>query len=211
MNKIDKIFCILESELSKLDPPVIDVIYKDTKDPFKVLVGTLISSRTKDNVTFLASKKLFKILKSSKDISKLSLKEIEELIYPVGFYKTKAKNIKKLCKSLNDDFNSIVPDNIEDLVSLSGVGRKTANLVLSVAFDKYSICVDTHVHRILNRLGYLKTKTPLETEMFLRKNLKKKYWKKINYYLVLFGQNICKPISPKCSTCPVAKYCDKII
>lgn len=211
MVDIDVVIKILEKEFSKRDSLAISSIYKETKDPLKVLIATLMSSRTKDEVTLVASQRLFFKARDLKSLSGLSIREIEKLIYPVGFYKTKARNIKNLCRLLESDFNGIVPSVMEDLLKLPGVGRKTANLVMSVAFDKYAICVDTHVHRILNRLGYLKTKTPFETEMYLRENLDRKYWKKINYILVLFGQNICKPISPKCSSCLVNKYCKKNI
>ena len=167
-------------------------------------------ARTKDEVTSNAAKKLFVKVNKIKDLEKISRKELEKLIYPVGFYKTKAKNLKLLPKILKKEFNSIIPETIEELIKLPGVGRKTANLVVTIAFDKHAICVDTHVHRIMNRLGYIRTKTPHETEIILRKKLPRKYWKTINSILVAFGQNTCKPISPFCSKCPIYKECKRI-
>ena len=140
----------------------------------------------------------------------LTLKEVETLIYPVGFYKTKARHLKQLPITLEKEFNNKIPETIEQLIQLPGVGRKTANLVRSIAFRKPAICVDVHVHRICNRLGYLKTKNPYETEMALRKKLPKKYWERINVLFVAFGQTICKPVSPFCSKCPVKQYCNQV-
>jgi endonuclease-3 len=141
---------------------------------------------------------------------KLSAEEIEKKIYPVGFYKTKAKTILYLCQELLEKYGSKVPDDLDELLKLKGVGRKTANLVLTLGYAKPGICVDTHVHRISNRWGYVKTKTPLETEMALREKLPRKYWIEDNTLLVGFGQHLCRPISPKCSACPIEKYCDKV-
>ncbi|MBF8303111.1 MAG: putative endoIII-related endonuclease, partial [Candidatus Dadabacteria bacterium] len=141
---------------------------------------------------------------------KLSVKEIEKVIYPIGFYKTKARTIRYLCRELIDKYKSRVPDDLDELLKLKGVGRKTANLVVTLGYGKAGICVDTHVHRISNRLGYIKTKTPFETEMLLRKKLPKKYWIEYNDLLVSFGQHLCRPISPWCSVCPIESYCDKV-
>ena len=141
---------------------------------------------------------------------KFTQKEIEKLIYPVGFYKTKAKHLKQLPIILKQEFNNKIPETIEELIKLPGVGRKTANLVVTIAFNKPGICVDTHVHKIMNRIGYIETKTPYETEMRLRDKLPKKYWKTINSILVAFGQNLCTPISPHCSNCPINKYCNRL-
>lgn len=206
MINIDKICKVIENHISNYSLPVIESIQKKSHDPFKVLLSTILSARTKDKVTRTASQRLFKKVKSVNDLKKLSIKQIEELIYPVGFYKNKAKYLKKLPNTLTNN----VPDSIEELIKLPGVGRKTANLVLSIGFDKDGICVDTHVHRIMNRIGYVKTKTPLQTEMQLREKLPKKYWKRINTLLVLFGQNLCRPISPYCSKCPIIKYCNRV-
>ncbi|MDK2791111.1 MAG: endonuclease [Methanothermococcus sp.] len=175
---------------------------------FKVLVSTILSARTKDETTEKVSKELFKKVKSPEDLINIDLKELENLVYPSGFYRTKAKNLKKLGEILVKNYNSKVPKNIEELVKLPGVGRKTANLVVTLAFDNYGICVDTHVHRICNRWDYVNTDTPEETEMELRKKLHKKYWKEINNLLVVFGREICSPV-PKCKTCydEVRKIC----
>jgi len=179
-------------------------------NPFKVLISTIISLRTKDIVTSKASLALFKKASTPKNISKLSETEVETLIYPAGFYKTKAKNIKKICEILLEKYGGIVPNDIEKLLALPGVGRKTANLVLTLGFGSPGICVDIHVHRIFNRLGYVSTKTPDETEVVLRKKLPKKYWIVINDLLVMYGQNLCRPISPFCSKCKIKKYCSRI-
>ncbi|MCD6227366.1 endonuclease III [Candidatus Micrarchaeota archaeon] len=176
--------------------------------PFKILIGTVLSARTKDETTGKTVDRLFSKVDSPKKLSNMKVEQVEKLIYPVGFYKTKAKNIVKLSKILVKEYNSEVPDTITELVKLPGVGRKTANLVLSLAFDKDAICVDTHVHRITNRWGYVNTKTPYETEMVLRKKLPRKYWKVINSLLVRFGQNICRPVRPKCSECPLKNVCE---
>lgn len=212
MKKIDiaKINSILKEEFPKWNVPIIELIEAQTKDPFKVLLGTILSARTKDQVTAAASRKLFAKVKNAKDLEKLSEKEVAELIYPVGFYKTKAKHLKALPGVLQEKFGGKLPETVEELTELPGVGRKTANLVVAVAFHKPAICVDTHVHKINNRLGYVKTKTPLETEMVLRKKLPLPYWITYNTYLVAFGQRICVPVSPKCSECPIKQYCNQV-
>ena len=207
---IDSIYKILKRETKSYKVPVVDLIEIQTKDPFKVLVATILSARTKDETTVKAVKKLFKRVDNLEDLKKISLKEIEKLIYPVGFYKNKAKYLKQLPFSLEKLFKNKIPDKVEELVKLPGVGRKTANLVVAVAFNKPAVCVDVHVHRIMNRIGYVKTKTPYETEMKLRKKLPKKYWTTINSILVAFGQNLCRPINPYCSICPIKEYCKRI-
>ena len=209
MKKINKVYNILKKEVVNYKVPVVDIIQLQTNDPFKVLITTILSARTKDEVTIYAAKRLFTKIEKIQDLNKISRKEIEQLIYPVGFYKTKAKNLKLLPSFLNK-FNNNIPKNIDDLIKLPGVGRKTANLVVAVAFDKHAICVDTHVHRILNRIGYIKTKTPRDSEFELRKKLPRRYWKTINSILVAFGQNTCRPISPFCSKCPIYDKCKKI-
>jgi endonuclease III len=173
-------------------------------------VATLLSARTNDKTTSIVCKKLFAKVNSAKDLEKLTVKQIEKLIYPIGFYRNKAKHLKLLPVVLKEKFNNKVPHTIEELIELPGVGRKTANLVMAVAFKIPAICVDVHVNRIMNRFGYIKTKNPLETEMVLRKKLPKKYWLKINYVIVAFGQNLCKPINPRCDVCPVYKYCKRV-
>ncbi|MCD4818868.1 MAG: endonuclease III [Candidatus Cloacimonetes bacterium] len=210
MNNIDKIYLELEKQFKKFKTPVVDLIEIQTKDPFKVLITTILSARTKDETTAKVVEKLFKHIKNADDLSKYSIEEIERMIYPAGFYRNKAKSLKKLPKVLNDEFQGKIPEEIDDLIKLPGVGRKTANLVRAVAFKKPAICVDVHVHRICNRLGYVKAKNPLETEFALRKKLPLEYWLNINSYLVAFGQNHCKPINPKCNTCSIYNECKKI-
>lgn len=207
---IHKIVKVLTVEAPKWDVPIVTLVAESSKDPFKVLISTVLSLRTKDETTALASRRLFKLADNPKDMVKLSEKEIIDAIYPVGFYKTKAKNIKSICTDLITTYDSIVPDDIDELLKFSGVGRKTANLVVTLGYNKPGICVDTHVHRISNRFGYIKTKTPDETEFVLRDQLPVEYWIDYNSLLVAFGQHLCRPISPKCSECPVQKYCDKV-
>jgi len=207
---IDTVYKILTKHVEDYNVPVVDLIEIQTEDPFKVLIATILSARTKDEVTAQVCKRLFAVVKNLNDFNKLSNKELEDLIYPVGFYKTKAKHLKELPKVIKDEFNEIIPKTIDELIKLPGVGRKTANLVVSVAFKKQGLCVDTHVHKIMNRLGYVKTKTPFETEMELRNKLPKKYWMQTNRLFVAFGQNLCRPVSPFCSKCPIRKYCPRI-
>lgn len=179
------------------------------QDPFQVLISTILSLRTKDEVTLAASKRLFERAKTPRGILGLSEKMISELIYPVGFYRTKAKRIREISKTLLKTYEGRVPERLEELLKLKGVGRKTANLVLTLGFRKLGICVDTHVHRISNRWGLVKTKTPEQTEFALRKILPKKYWIPYNDLLVSFGQTLCRPISPWCSRCPLETFCEK--
>lgn len=200
----------LKHEYETHNAPVIELIQAQTNSPFKVLVGTILSARTKDETTAQAVRKLFAVVNDHNDLRKLSIHEIEKLIFPVGFYHNKAKHLKKLPDVLDSEFAGIIPQTIDELCKLPGVGRKTANLVVTIAFDKYGICVDIHVHRISNRLGLIKTKTPLESEIKLREILPKRYWKTWNSHLVSFGQTRCKPIGPKCNQCPIEKYCSKI-
>lgn len=206
----DNLMSILEVETSKYTIPVVSLVEIHYNDPFAILVSTLLSLRTKDETTALAFKKLYKVAKKPEDILNIDDKKLEELIYPVGFYKTKAKRLKQICKILIEKYNGEVPDTMEKLLELPGVGRKTANLVLAVGFKKEGMCVDTHVHRISNRLGIIKTKNPFETEMALRQILPTKYWEKYNQYLVAWGQNVCKPISPFCSKCKINKFCKRV-
>ena len=203
-----KIMDILEKELKKYEAPVVSLMAKrEEKTPFQILISTIISARTKDEVTKQASERLFKLAKTPEDILKLSEEEIEKAIYPAGFYRNKAKVIKEVAKDIIEKFNGKVPDNLDDLLKLKGVGRKTANLVLALSFKKPAICVDTHVHRITNRLCFVKTKTPEETEFELMKKVPKEHWNRINDIFVAFGQTICKPLKPKCDICPVRNLC----
>ena len=202
---------LLEKELGQFGlPPVSAMAGEAVVDPFKILVSTIISARTKDEVTGPATERLFLLADTPAAMSKLPEERIERAIFPAGFYRTKAKAIRKAARELVDRFGSRVPDTIEELLTLPGVGRKTANLVVTLAHNKAGICVDTHVHRITNRWGYVKTKTPHETEQALRAKLPKKHWIAINTILVMHGQNICKPVSPLCSRCPVFTYCDRV-
>jgi len=207
---IGKVIKILGKEVKKWDVPVINFMAVSTGDPFKVLISTVLSLRTKDDTTADASKRLFSKASTPVEIIKLGEKKVAKLIYPVGFYNVKAKNIIKICKLLVSKYDSKVPDDLDELLKFEGVGRKTANLVTTVGFNKPGICVDIHVHRISNRFGYIKTKTPEQTEMALREKLPGKYWIDYNYILVSFGQHLCRPVSPFCSICPVEKYCLKI-
>jgi exodeoxyribonuclease-3 len=186
--------------------PVVDLIAVQTKDPFKVLVATILSARTKDETTAKSSARLFKHAADVHSLALLSEEKISSLIYPVGFYRTKAKHLSQLPEKLKP-FSGKVPDTIDELLTLPGVGRKTANLVVSMAFQKPAICVDTHVHRIMNIWEYVETDTPLKTEMALRKKLPTKYWIGVNSMLVAFGQSICRPVSSHCDICPLEKKC----
>jgi len=177
------------------------------RDPFKTLVACIMSLRTKDETTDVAAERLFSIAATPESMAALGDKRLAKLIYPVGFYNQKAKQIIKLCRRLIDDYDSAVPDSLEELLTFDGVGRKTANLVITEAFGKPGICVDTHVHRICNHWGYVTTKTPDQTEQVLRHILPKKYWLEINRLLVAYGKRRCTPVSPKCSECPLLKMC----
>jgi endonuclease-3 len=207
---INDIITILKKEVKKYRVPIVTEVAEERKDPFRVLISCVLSLRTKDETTRGASKRLFALADNPEKMLALKSKDIEKAIYPVGFYRTKAKNILNLCKDLVEKYGSKTPDEIDELLKLKGVGRKTANLVVTLGYNKPGICVDTHVHRISNRLGYVRTKTPEETEKALRKKLPKKHWIIYNDLLVTFGQNICKPISPFCSKCCIEKYCDKV-
>ena len=206
---LNAIIRILKKEAQHFSLPSVSQISQEYKEPFFVLISCLLSLRTKDKTTAEASARLFHLAKSPAEMLELSIGKIEKAIYPAGFYHTKARRIKQICRTLIDTFSSSVPDTLEELLSLKGVGRKTANLVLTEGFGKLGVCVDTHVHRITNRLGFCKTKTPEKTEACLRNTLPKRYWIEYNKLLVTWGQNICKPISPLCSVCAIEKYCQK--
>ena len=209
MEDIDKIMTILQEDVLQWQTPVVTVLAKK-RDPFRVLISCIISLRTKDEVTGPASRRLFAIAESPDELMHLSQEEVEKLIYPAGFYRNKAKQILDISKILVENYNSAVPDEIDELIKFKGVGRKTANLVVTLGFDKPGICVDIHVHRITNRWGYIKTKTPDSSEFALREKLPAKYWIPINDLLVTFGQNMCKPQSPYCSKCRLYDYCDRV-
>ena len=198
---------ILRKEVRKWPVPAIGHY---TRTPFTTLVSCVLSLRTQDRTTARASDSLFKVADTPESLVKLSAKKIEGLIYPVSFYRVKARTIREMSSILLERFGGVVPDTLEELLTLPGVGRKTANIVVTLAFHKPGIAVDIHVHRISNRLGYVATRGPDETEMALREKLPGRYWIVLNDLLVAFGQNLCKPLSPHCSICPIASYCDRV-
>jgi len=191
----------------KAKAPIIDLVAAQTRDPFHVLVGTILSARTKDETTAAACARLFRRVRTPADLRQVPRAELERLIFPVGFYHTKAQHLKQLPDTLDRKFGGRIPRTVEELCELPGVGRKTANLVVVLGFDLPGICVDVHVHRICNRLGLIRTRDPLETEMTLRKILPLRYWKTWNSYLVSFGQTQCRPVRPHCETCPIRRHC----
>lgn len=210
MHNFSKVLSTMNAEARKRNASVFKFEKSARSTPFKALVSVILSSRTKDETTLKVTKKLFSEINSPKDLLKLKEKEIEKLIYGVGFYKTKAKNLKKLAKILLKNYKGKVPDSLEKLLKLPGVGRKTANIVLSISFGKNTLGVDTHVHRISNRLGWVKTKTPEKTEQQLLKIIPPRLIRKLNKILVAYGQTICTPINPKCKICKLNKKCPKI-
>lgn len=208
---IEKVLRRLRREIRKWKVPAVGRVAQKAADrPFETLVGTMLSLRTKDAVTERAAERLLARASTPAALAALAPRTIERLIYPVGFYRTKAKNLRATCRILVEWHAGRVPRTMEELLELPGVGRKTANLVLTVGHDEYGICVDTHVHRIVNLWGYVKTKTPAETEATLRSKLPRKHWKSINDILVTFGQNLCVPVSPWCSRCPIEDACAKV-
>jgi endonuclease III len=204
---IDQVVFRLREEMKHLPDPSVTLVGKRWQSPFLVLISCILSLRTQDKTTLPASERLFELADTPEKMIKLSAQTIEKAIYPVGFYKTKARTILGICRDIIEKFNGKVPDDIDTLLTMKGVGRKTANLVMTEGFRIPAICVDTHVHRISNRFGYVETKNPEETEWKLRDILPKKHWIEYNSLLVMWGQNICKPISPLCSKCMVKKYC----
>ncbi len=204
-----KAWPILKKHVKTLHIPWLENFASLDRDPFKILISCILSLRTQDKTTGDASERLFKLASTPETLSGLSLKTIEKAIYPVGFYRVKAGTIKEISTEIILRHHGRVPDTLEALLALKGVGRKTANLVLTRAFNKYGICVDTHVHRITNRWGLVATKSPDETELALREILPKRFWKDLNGILVAFGQKICQPISPFCSRCKIGSFCDQ--
>ena len=202
---------IVKREIRQWEEPVLGVVARDSnRDPFRILMSCLLSLRTKDKTTREASARLFELAHQPATMLTLPLQKIERAIYPVGFYRTKAKSIHAICRRLLDVYGGTVPNSIEELVTLSGVGRKTANLVVTVGYGKPGICVDIHVHRISNRWGYVRTKTPEETEQALRRKLPTPHWITFNDLLVPYGQNLCQPVSPFCSKCKIRDFCDRV-
>jgi endonuclease-3 len=208
--QIDTVIRILKKEVKQWKVPIVGVVAEETRDPFRILISCVLSLRTQDGTTAEASRRLFAVAHTPETLFRLTPQRIEKLIYPVGFYRVKAKNIRAISSRLIKEFDGQVPDTIDELLTLPGVGRKTANLVVTIGYDKYGICVDTHVHRITNRWGYVTTDTPEKTEFALREKLPRRYWKIINDLLVTYGQNLCRPIGPKCGICRICDYCDQV-
>jgi endonuclease-3 len=205
--QIHQVVRILKKEIRQWTVPAIGHY---TETPFTVLISCLLSLRTQDRTTIAASDRLFAIARTPRTMLATPVEVIEKAIYPVSFYRVKAKTIHAICRDLFERFRGKVPSTIEDLLTLPGVGRKTANIVVTLAFEKPGIAVDVHVHRISNRLGYVRTKTPDDTEMALRRKLPAEYWIVFNDLLVTYGQNLCKPISPFCSKCAIATFCRRV-
>lgn len=207
---VDRFVEMIEERYRQWKPPIVTFISERGATPFQILVSTLLSLRTKDEVTAKACSRLFAVAQTPGEILELGEDELKKLIYPVGFYPTKARRLQEISRILLSEYAGEVPEEIDELLKLPGVGRKTANLVLVEGYQKAAICVDTHVHRISNRVGYVKTKTPEATEMALRKKLPGKHWLRYNELLVAFGQTVCRPVSPFCSQCPVDEMCPKV-
>lgn len=209
-DSVGRVLRILRREARGWNAPVLTLMAAEKHEPFLTLIGCVLSLRTKDETTAVAAPRLFARARTPAAMLAMEPREIEELVYPVGFYRTKARVIREICRDLIERFGGSVPDEIDDLVTLKGVGRKTANLVVTESFRKPGICVDTHVHRISNRWGLVATKTPDKTEAALREVLPRRYWIEYNSLLVAFGQTICNPTSPWCSPCPIANMCPRI-
>lgn len=206
---IDKIVNSLKNANQKQSDFV--KLMENFKDPYLVLIGCVLSLRTNDKTTYPATLRMLELAKTPNRMKNVSVEDLKNAIYPVGFYENKAKQIIEFSRIIDEEFNGIVPNTIEDLIKFKGVGRKTANLVLAKGYGIPAICVDVHVHRIFNRLGYVKTKTPEETEFALREKLPQKYWLDINTLMVTHGQNVCKPLKPDCKNCPISEFCAKNI
>jgi endonuclease-3 len=207
---IDACIRILKREIRRWKEPVVGVVAKASRDPFQILISTVLSLRTKDQTTAEASARLFQLATTPRAMLAVPRRTIERAIYPVGFYRTKARHIHDICRDLLARYGGRVPDEIDELLTLKGVGRKTANLVVTLGFRKPGICVDIHVHRISNRLGYIRTKSPAQSEEALRRKLPRRHWIVYNDLLVPFGQNLCTPVSPRCSECKLTSYCERV-
>lgn len=207
---IDAVMAILRAEMPRYQQPLVESMGNEQPNPFRILIATILSLRTKDTLTAVVAPRLFAVADTPQAMLELSEERLAELIYPVGFYRNKARSIRAVCALLLEQHSGAVPSDLDELLALPGVGRKTANLVLTAGFGLLGICVDTHVHRISNRWSYVQTKNPDATEFALRDKLPQEYWIEINGLLVTLGQNICHPTSPRCSTCPVAAYCARI-
>jgi endonuclease III len=209
---VEAIMRALARAIDGLELPAVEKISeRQEKDPFQVLIATLLSARTQDATTLAASTRLFKVARTPESMANLPVRRIERLIYPVSFYRHKARHVKATCKILVERFGRRVPGTMEELLTLPGVGRKTANLVLILSFKSgRNICVDTHVHRISNRLGWVKTRTPEETEHALYQSIASRWWPLINLYLVTWGQHVCRPVYPRCSACTLSEWCPRV-
>jgi len=209
---VHRVMRTIAREIAGMELPAIEKISEaQAEDPFQILIGTLLSARTQDATTHAASTRLFKRARTPRSLAKLTVAEIERLIYPVGFYRNKARHVKGCCEKLVADFGGRVPSTMDELVTLPGVGRKTANLVLILGFkSQRNICVDVHVHRISNRLGWVRTSHPEETEQALYEAIPARWWPLVNLYLVTWGQNVCRPVYPRCGHCAIAGDCQKI-
>lgn len=201
---------ILRRAVRRYPTPILTVLSEESATPYEILVSTILSLRTQDKTTAGATARLFEKARTPADMVRLREATIAKAIYPVGFYRTKARSLIEISRTLLDRYGGDVPDSVEELTELKGVGRKTANLVVTLGYGKPGICVDTHVHRIANRWGYVDTKTPDRTETALRAKLAPRYWIPINDWLVTWGQNVCKPTSPVCSTCPLESLCPRV-
>ncbi|MFI5178014.1 MAG: endonuclease III domain-containing protein [Vicinamibacterales bacterium] len=203
---------LLARAVRGMEEPAVEKISDDTReDPFRVLIATMLSAQTKDAVTHAASLRLFRVARSPAGMLRLPAKRIERLIYPVSFYRVKARHVRATCRALVETWGGRVPDRMEDLLTLPGVGRKTANLVLILSHaSRDNICVDTHVHRLANRLGWVRTKTPDQTEQALYRVLPRPWWPRVNLFLVTWGQNVCRPVYPRCRGCTVSRLCPRI-
>ncbi len=210
VTEINRIVRDLTAASRGWNPTAVETVARDSRDPYRILVSCLISLRTKDEVIAAAAARLFRLARTPRSMCALPAAAIARAIYPAGFYRTKARTIRGISRTLIVRHGGKVPDTMEALLALKGVGRKTANLVITVGFGKPGICVDTHVHRISNRLGIVATRTPEQTEAVLRQALPRRHWIPYNDLLVAFGQNICQPVSPWCSRCPVAPLCPRI-
>jgi endonuclease-3 len=208
--EIHEAVALLREAVRQWRQPAVTIVSRRERDPFKVLISCILSLRTKDRTTAEASERLFALADTPAGMAALGTAAIESAIYPVGFYRVKAAQIREMCALLGDRYGGRVPDDLDELLKLRGVGRKTANLVVTLGFGKPGICVDTHVHRICNRWGYVATGTPEKTESALRAKLPGEYWLEINDLLVTFGQNQCLPVSPRCSSCPLRHLCDRV-
>jgi endonuclease-3 len=209
---VEPVMRALARAIDGLELPAVEKISESQQeDPFQVLIATLLSARTQDATTLAASTRLFKVARTPQTMAKLTVRRIEKLIYPVSFYKHKARHVKETCRILVERFDGGVPGTMEELLTLPGVGRKTANLVLILAFkSRKNICVDTHVHRISNRLGWVRTRTPEETERALYDATDHRWWPLINLYMVTWGQNVCRPLYPRCPECVVRPMCARV-